>query len=105
MEKLRFNKHYVKRDPSNNKMMFDNDGNAVPGDFIRDTTITEGLASELNSQSKHHGTVWVKAEKEAEVKSGKRVAIEKEAEELGVKYRENISDEKLQEKINKTIEN
>lgn len=100
-----FNKHYVKRDPSNQKLMFDEKGNGIPGDFIRDVPLLPQMADELNEQSENHGYVWVLAkESEPVEKSEKRLQLEAEAKELGISFRDNIGDDKLQEKINKELE-
>jgi hypothetical protein len=61
--KKRYNQHYVKRNPSNQKFEFDENGNAVPGDFIRDVTLIESTVELLNEQSEQHGFVWVPVEK------------------------------------------
>lgn len=63
-----YSKHYVKRDPSNQKMIF-NEGKAEKGDFIRKVTLTEQTANQLNSQSRQHGFVWIKNEDDSKNKS------------------------------------
>lgn len=65
--KQSYSKHYVKRDPSNQKMIF-KDGKAEKGDFIRKVTLTESTANQLNSQSAQHGFVWVKDEEQPDDK-------------------------------------
>ena len=102
MSKLTYKKHYCKRDPQTSEIMLNNDKAPIKGEFIRNTRITESLAEELNAQWKGSGYIWVKAEEEKKEskKSEERLLLEKEAQELGIKFRETIGDEKLKDKIN-----
>ena len=57
----------------------------------------------LNRSWETNGILYMEVNEE-KPKSDTRLKLEAEAKELGITFRDNIGDEKLQEKINKAIE-
>jgi hypothetical protein len=99
----KYNKHYVKRDPGTGDVLKKGD-KPVLGDIAKPGCPLETWhVNTLNSGWELSGIYFAEATEEP-TKSDARLALEKEADELGVTYRDNIGDEKLQEKINKAIE-
>jgi len=99
----KYNKHYVKRDPATLKVLIE-DNKPVLGDIAKsDCPLEDQHVRTLNRSWKNTGIFFAKVEKEV-AKTGARLALETEATELGIKFRDNIGDDKLQEKINKAIE-
>lgn len=99
----KYNKYYLKRNPADNSVLVD-DGNPVLGDLAKaDCPLEDWHIRALNKSWKNTGVFYALVE-EKETKSDARIALEKEATELGIKFRDNIGDDKLQEKINKAIE-
>lgn len=101
----KYNKHYVKRDPSDLSVMIEG-GNPILGDIAKsDCPLEDRHVKILNKDWRKTGIYFTKVETENKVKSDVRLALEDEATELGIKFRDNIGDDKLQEKINQAIEN
>ena len=99
----KYNKHYLKRNPSDNSVIVE-DGKPVLGEVAKyDCPLEDHHVKALNRSWKNTGIFYAEVE-EKETKSDARLALEKEAEELGIKFRDNIGDDKLQEKINKAKE-
>ena len=103
----KYNKHYLKRDPSSQRVMVV-DGKPVLGEVAKkDCPLEDWHVKALNKSWKKTGVYYVemKVKKEAVdvTKSDTRLKLESEAEELGIKFRDNIGDEKLQEKINQKL--
>lgn len=104
-----YSKYYVKRKPGSKEPMLNEDGSPVLGDLVKDNIrITPSKADILNfgwDNKELYVTFYYVEQKSAKQepkaeKSEARLAMEKEADKLGVKFRENIGDEKLQFKIN-----
>lgn len=99
----KYNKHYLKRDPASGRVLV-NEGKPVLGEVAKkDCPLEERHVRVLNKSWKNTGIYYAPMEEKG-TKSDARLALEKEATELGVKFRDNIGDDKLQEKINKAIE-
>lgn len=106
-----YNKHVVSRSVGGGSVRKNEDGSPVLDECVKtNIRITPEMADTLN-----HGWdsvekplafyyVEVKEEKKESIKSDARIALEAEATELGIKFRDNIGDEKLQQKINEAIE-
>lgn len=99
-----YSKFFVKRKPGSKEPMVNEDGSPVLGDLVKDNIrISPYKANILNEgwDNKELYVTFYYVEQEAkEEKSEARLAMEKKAEELGIKFRDNIGDEKLQSKIN-----
>jgi hypothetical protein len=124
----KYNKYYLKKDPASGRVLLkdpksgelhtiekDPDTgevfvkNPVPvlGEIAKkDCPLEVWHIKTLNRSWKNTGIYYAPMEVEEveETKSDARLALEKEATELGIKFRDNIGDDKLQEKINKAIE-
>ena len=103
MKTKHYDKYYVKRNPSTGDVESDN-GKPVLGELAKaDCPLEERHAIILNKGWQMSGVFFVEREEEIEVdvneKSQERLTLEKEANELGIKFRENIGDEKLKLKI------
>lgn len=102
----KYNKHYVKRDPATLSFLIE-DNKPVLGEIAKsDIPLEDKHIRILNKDWETTGIFFaeMKAEAKESVKSDARLALEDQANELGVKFRENIGDDKLQEKINEAIE-
>ncbi|MFZ7121776.1 MAG: hypothetical protein ACOWWH_12620 [Eubacteriaceae bacterium] len=99
-----YNKYYVKRSIDGKTAHKNEDGSPVLGDIHKTKLrLTPEQAEELNfgwDSPEKPLSFFCKEVEEEETKTEERIALELEAEELGIKFRSNISDEKLQEKIN-----
>ena len=103
----KYNKHYLKRDPSSQRVMVV-EGKPVLGEVAKkDCPLEDWHVKALNKSWEKTGIYYVEMEVKKEVvkatKSEARLKLESEAEELGINYRDNIGDEKLQEKINQKL--
>jgi hypothetical protein len=97
-----YDKHYVKKNPATGDILIE-DGNPVLGEIAKKgCPLPEKYVKVLNRSWKNTGIFFAEVKKEA--KTDARLALEKEATELDIKFRDNIGDDKLQEKINKAIE-
>lgn len=104
-----YSKYFVKRKPGSKEPMVNEDRSPVLGDLVKNNIrISPYKADILNSgwdNKELYVTFYYVEQEEAKEepkneKSEARLAMEKEANELGIKFRDNIGDEKLQEKIN-----
>jgi len=98
----KYDKYYVERD-RHSGMAVEKDGEPVLEKLEKGgCPLEEKHVRILNRSWRKTGIYYQKQEvKEIKIgKSDKRLALEKEADELGVKFRENIGDEKLEQKIN-----
>lgn len=99
-----YSKFFVKRKPGSKEPMVNEDGSPVLGDLVKDNIrISQYKANILNEgwdNKELYVTFYYVEQETKEKKSEARLAMEKEAEELGIKFRDNIGDEKLQSKIN-----
>ena len=103
----KYNKHYVKRDPATLSILIE-DGNPVLGEIAKkDCPLEDRHVRILNKDWETTGIFYAEMKTVVKdlVKSDARLALESQANELGVKFRDNIGDDKLQEKINEAIEN
>lgn len=110
----KYNKHYVKRNPADQRIMIsggkDVDGKIIGGEPVlgdiakKDCPLEEHHVATLNRSWKKTGIFYAPMVYEPVEKSPERLEMEQQASELGIKFRENIGDDKLQEKINKAIE-
>lgn len=106
MEKS-FNKHYLKRDPADREKVIEQDGKPVLGEIAKtDCRLEQRHANILNKNWRQTGIYYQEVHSTSlskkdvdKVLDEARIALEKEATELGIKFRENIGDEKLQLKI------
>lgn len=107
-----YNKHVVQRVPGTKRIKKDENGNPELGDIVktkvRETPesieiLNEGWDNEDHPISYYYVQVEQKADKKI-VKSEERKGLEKEATDLGIKFRDNIGDAKLKEKINQIKE-
>jgi hypothetical protein len=102
MEKS-YDKYYVKKDPRTNESLSDN-GEPVLGELAKKDCRLEPRHVKILNRGWQNGGVYyveVKAEViESDNGQDARLALEIEAEGLGISFRSNIGDDKLQEKIN-----
>lgn len=107
----KFNKRFIKKDHQTGRLLIKKD-QKHPGEDdltkpIRYCMLRDETVKQLNSTWRQTGIYFTEA-KEAkevkEVKSDKRIKLEGQAKELGIQYSYNISDSKLEEKINTEIE-
>lgn len=102
-----YDKHLVKRSSGGIGAPLEHeDGTPQLGDCVKtNVVITPQKAAELNADWANKELPITYYYKEREVKPEKeekpeaRLALEKEATELGVKFRDNIGNEKLKQKI------
>ena len=103
----KYNKHYLKRNPATGEILVE-DEKPVLGELAKsDCPLEVRHATILNKDWRTTGIFYAIVEnkpiKKAE-KSEARLALESEANDLGVSFRDNIGDDKLLEKINKAKE-
>jgi len=107
----KYNKHYVKRNPATGNVI-EEDNMPVLGEIAKSGCPLEDNHVLIINKSWKSSGIYLVEVKSAESKDLKisvtkndaRLALEAEATELGIKFRENIGDDKLQEKINEAIE-
>ena len=102
----KYNKHFLKRDPSSQVVLVE-DGKPVLDEVAKtDIPLEDWHIRALNKSWKKTGIYYAPMEevKVKPQKSKERLTKEKEAKELGIKSAHLLSDEKLEEKINKAIE-
>jgi hypothetical protein len=100
----KYDKVYVKRDPATGDVIVEN-GEPILNEVAKHgCPLEERHVAILNRSWKKTGVYYAEVKEESKPKSDARLALEQEATELGISFRDNIGDEKLQEKINKAIE-
>lgn len=103
-----YDKYYVERDPATGYPLIKADKTPELGKCAKkDCRLEPRHVKNLNRGWENSGVyfVEVKAKKEIIEKSEARLALEKEAVELGIKFNPKIGDDKLEIKINEKKEN
>lgn len=99
-----YTKYYVKRSIDGRIAKKNEDGSPVLGDVHKgNIRITPAQAGELNygwDSREKPLSFYYKEDEVKDKKSEKRIELESKANELEIKFRADISDEKLEEKIN-----
>jgi hypothetical protein len=101
-----YDKYYVKKNPSTNEILND-DGKPILGELAkRDCRLEPRHVKVLNRGWQQSGVYFKEVKKETPItkppkeKSEARLALEKEASDLGINFNPKIGDAKLQLKIN-----
>ena len=102
----KYNKHYCKRDPELLKVIVEDDAPVLGEISKSDIPLDDSTVRILNANWEESGIYYAEAKGKQTppqppiIKTPERIELEKEATELGIKFRDNIGSEKLQEKIN-----
>jgi len=103
MEKS-YDKYYVKKNPSTNEILSDGNEPMLGECAKRDCRLEPRHVKILNKGWINSGVYFLEVKPEVvetdDSSDNTRLALETEARELGVSFRANIGDDKLQEKIN-----